>query len=64
MNNILAAMLSSGRYPVADGQALSRRGPCKRRQQADIKRAKALHAEYKDRKAAARVVGKPTRPKR
>jgi putative addiction module killer protein len=39
-------------------------GGTKRRQQADIERAKALHAEYKARKAAARAVAKGKRPRR
>jgi putative addiction module killer protein len=39
-------------------------GGTKRRQQADIKRAKGLHAEYKARKAAARSNFKTKRPKR
>jgi len=39
-------------------------GGTKRRQQADIDRAKALHAEYKARKAAARAEAKGKRPKR
>jgi putative addiction module killer protein len=39
-------------------------GGTKRRQQADIERAKALHAEYKARKAAARPEFKGKRPKR
>jgi len=39
-------------------------GGTKRRQQADIDRAKALHAEYKARKAAARAETKGKRPKR
>ena len=38
-------------------------GGTKRRQQADIERAKTLHAEYRARKAAARAVAKG-RPKR
>ena len=39
-------------------------GGTKRRQQLDIERAKALHAEYKARKAAARADVKGKRPKR
>ena len=39
-------------------------GGTKSRQQADIERAKALHAEYKARKAAARSDDKPKPPKR
>ena len=39
-------------------------GGTKRRQQADIERAKALHAEYKARKAAARLDDKPKRPRK
>jgi putative addiction module killer protein len=39
-------------------------GGTKRRQQADIERAKALHAEYKARKAAARAEAKGKRPRR
>jgi putative addiction module killer protein len=39
-------------------------GGSKRRQQADIQRAKALHAEYETRKAVARQDAKPKRPKR
>jgi hypothetical protein len=39
-------------------------GGTKRRQQADIEKAKALHAEYKGRKAAARADTTGKRPKR
>ena len=39
-------------------------GGTKRRQQADIEKPKALHAEYKARKAAARAEAKAKRPKR
>ena len=39
-------------------------GGTKRRQQADIERAKALHAEYKARKTAARAEAKGERPRR
>jgi len=39
-------------------------GGTKRRQQTDIERAKALHAEYKARKTAARSEDKPKRPRR
>jgi putative addiction module killer protein len=39
-------------------------GGTKRRQQADIERAKDLHAEYKARKAAARAESKGKRPGR
>jgi putative addiction module killer protein len=39
-------------------------GGTKRRPQADIERAKALHAEYKARKAAARSDDKPKRLRR
>jgi putative addiction module killer protein len=39
-------------------------GGTKRRQQADIERAKALHAEYKGRKAAALAETKSKQPKR
>src|SRR5580658_3630572 len=39
-------------------------GGTKRRQQADIEGAKALHAEYKARKAASRVEAKGNRPRR
>ena len=39
-------------------------GGTKRRQQANIERAKALHAEYKARKAAAPAEAKGKRPKR
>ena len=38
-------------------------GGTKRRQQSDIEKAKALHAEYKDRKAAVRAETKPKRPR-
>ena len=50
-------------YLAKDGAALIVLfgGGTKRRQQADIERAKALHAEYRDRKAAARVAGGPKR---
>lgn len=39
-------------------------GGTKRRQQSDIEKTRALHAEYKDRKAAARAATKGKRPKR
>ena len=39
-------------------------GGTKRRQQADIEKTKALHAEYKARKAAARSDSTTKRPKR
>lgn len=39
-------------------------GGTKRRQQSDIERAKAFHAEYKVRKAAVRVEVKGKRPRR
>jgi putative addiction module killer protein len=39
-------------------------GGTKRRQQADVERAKALYAEYKARKATARVIAKGKRPRR
>jgi putative addiction module killer protein len=39
-------------------------GGTKRRQQADIERAKAFHAEYKARKAPARAEAKGKRPRR
>ena len=39
-------------------------GRTKRRQQADIERAKAFHAEYKARKAAVRAEAKSKRLKR
>ncbi len=39
-------------------------GGTKRRQQADIERAKTLHVEYMARKAAARALAKDKRPKR
>jgi putative addiction module killer protein len=53
-------------YPAKDGEALLVLfgGGTKRRQQADIERAKGLHAEYKARKAQARAHDKPKRPKR
>ena len=39
-------------------------GGTKRRQQSDIERAKAFHAEYKARKAAVRAEVKGKRPRR
>jgi len=53
-------------YLAKDGDALIVLfgGGTKRRQQTDIERAKALHLEYKARKAAARSDDKPKRPKR
>jgi len=53
-------------YLAKDGAALIVLfgGGTKRRQQADIERAKALHAEYKARKAAARSDDKPKRSRR
>jgi putative addiction module killer protein len=52
-------------YLAKDGETLIVLfgGGTKRRQRADIERAKALHAEYKARKAVARS-DKPKRPKR
>ena len=53
-------------YLAKDGDALVVLfgGGTKRRQQADIERAKALHAEYKARKAAARAEATGKRPRR
>lgn len=53
-------------YLAKDGDALIVLfgGGTKRRQQADIERAKALHAEYKARKAASRTEAKGKRPRR
>jgi putative addiction module killer protein len=53
-------------YLAKDGDSLIvlLGGGTKRRQQADIERAKGLHAEYRARKAAARSDSKIKRPKR
>ena len=53
-------------YLAKDGDALIvlLGGGTKRRQQTDMERAKALHAEYKARKTAARSDDKPKRPRR
>jgi putative addiction module killer protein len=53
-------------YLAKDGDALIVLfgGGTKRRQQADIERAKTLHAEYKARKAASRTEAKGKRPRR
>ena len=53
-------------YLAKDGEALIVLfgGGTKRRQQADIERARDLHAEYKARKAAVQSDDKPKRPKR
>jgi putative addiction module killer protein len=53
-------------YLAKDGDALIVLfgGGTKRRQHADIERAKTLHAEYRARKAAARSDAKTKRPKR
>ena len=53
-------------YLAKDGDALIVLfgGGTKRRQQSDVERAKALHLEYKARKAAARSNDKPKRPKK
>ena len=53
-------------YLAKDGDALIVLfgGGTKRRQQTDIARAKALHAEYKARKAAARAETKSKQPRR
>lgn len=53
-------------YLARDGESLIVLfgGGTKRRQQADIERAKTLHAEYKARKPAVEAEGKGKRPKR
>jgi putative addiction module killer protein len=53
-------------YRAKDGDSLIVLfgGGMKRRQQADIERAKALHAEFKGRKATALAETKSKRPKR
>lgn len=53
-------------YLAKDGESLIVLfgGGTKRRQQADIERAKALHSEYKARKAVALAETKNKRPKR
>jgi putative addiction module killer protein len=53
-------------YLAKDGESLIVLfgGGTKRRQQPDIDRAKALHAEYKARKMAPRVVGNAKKRKR
>jgi putative addiction module killer protein len=53
-------------YLAKDGESLIVLfgGGTKRRQQPDINRAKALHAEYKARKMAPRVVGNAKKRKR
>jgi putative addiction module killer protein len=53
-------------YLAMDGDSLIvlYGGETKRRQQSGIEKAKALHAEYKDSKAAARAETKGKRPKR
>lgn len=52
-------------YLMQDGETLIILfgGGTKKRQQADIDRAKALHEEYKDRKKAAAIKRKSTSPK-
>lgn len=57
---------STGIYLAKDGAAriVLFVGGTKGRQQADIERAKAFHAEYKATKAAARAEAKGKRPRR